>query len=92
MRPPQVPTVAVLGHFNHGKTTLIDALTGGRAAAAEPGRITQGVRATTADFADGQVRDRQNFAKRAPKHREHFPHGVCRIPFMYYVVLPRPKF
>lgn len=44
---PPVPVVAVLGHINHGKTTLLDAICGTQIAPSEPGGITQGVRAMT---------------------------------------------
>lgn len=44
---PAVPIVAVLGHIDHGKTTLLDALCGTDIAESEPGGITQGVRAMT---------------------------------------------
>ena len=37
--------LSVLGHIDHGKTTLIDCLRGSRIAEGEPGLITQGIRA-----------------------------------------------
>lgn len=43
------PVVAVLGHINHGKTTLLDALCGTGLVKTEPGNITQSVHAVTAD-------------------------------------------
>lgn len=39
----QVPVVVVVGHINHGKTTLLDALRGTNVVDTEPGRITQSV-------------------------------------------------
>lgn len=47
-----VPIVAVLGHINHGKTTLLDALCGTAVALSEPGGITQTVRAMTGQLSD----------------------------------------
>ena len=52
---PLVPVVAVLGHINHGKTTLLDALCGTANAEAEPGGITQGVRAMTGNVGHASV-------------------------------------
>ncbi|CAE7224325.1 infB [Symbiodinium natans] len=48
-----VPVVAVLGHINHGKTTLLDAFCGTNVAENEPGRITQDVRAMTGSMGEG---------------------------------------
>lgn len=38
---PKIPVVTILGHFNHGKTTLLDAMRGTKLAEKEPFGITQ---------------------------------------------------
>ena len=42
---PRTPVVALLGHVDHGKTTLLDAWAGSKRVDEEPGHITQDIRA-----------------------------------------------
>ncbi|CBZ27463.1 putative translation initiation factor IF-2 [Leishmania mexicana MHOM/GT/2001/U1103] len=46
-RQRRIPVFAVMGHVNHGKTALLDALQGSRIGAVEPHHITQSIRAFT---------------------------------------------
>jgi len=47
---PRAPIVSVLGHIDHGKTTLLDAIRKSRVVDQEAGGITQGIAAYQADL------------------------------------------
>eukprot|EP01127_Copromyxa_protea_P000369 TRINITY_DN10301_c0_g1_i1.p1 TRINITY_DN10301_c0_g1~~TRINITY_DN10301_c0_g1_i1.p1 ORF type:complete len:635 (-),score=146.74 TRINITY_DN10301_c0_g1_i1:84-1769(-) len=86
--PRRPMVVSVMGHVNHGKTTLLDALRGTQVAASEPGFITQDITAFNVDWKDDTGQHRLTMLD-TPGHSAFFlmrDHGAAVSDFLLLII------
>eukprot|EP00750_Incisomonas_marina_P007749 INCI15040.4.p1 GENE.INCI15040.4~~INCI15040.4.p1 ORF type:complete len:676 (-),score=127.79 INCI15040.4:1758-3785(-) len=76
----QLPVVCVLGHIDHGKTTLLDCIAGTNFTSFEVAKITQHIRAVQVDFPDDNPSD--TMVEASPRHSSNMGRFANSLTFI----------